>query len=93
VARDPEAARIYGRRWQSLRPSILERDGYLCQIRLPGCTLEATQVDHIVPWKAGGAAYDPDNLRASCGHCNRSRARRDGVGAAKLRKPKPSQEW
>ena len=77
--------------WRRLRPGVFERDGGMCQLRGPRCTLDATEVDHIVPWMAGGAVFDPDNLRASCGNCNKRRARRDGVGARKT--VRPSREW
>lgn len=59
--------------WRKIRLQILERDGYVCQIRRKGCTDIATQVDHIVPVTKGGAKYDPRNLRASCAKCNNSR--------------------
>jgi 5-methylcytosine-specific restriction protein A len=61
-----------GRRWAALRLKILERDGWRCQVRGPGCTLVADQVDHITPLANGGAKYDPTNLRAACTHCNAS---------------------
>ncbi len=60
-------------RWRKLREAILARDGHRCQIRLPGCTGQAREVDHIVPVEHGGAWWDPANLRASCARCNRSR--------------------
>ncbi len=62
-----------GRRWRTLRLQILERDGWRCRIGDPGCTIVATQVDHIVELANGGAKYDPTNLRAACAHCNTSR--------------------
>lgn len=77
--------------WRRVRRAILDRDGRMCQIRGRKCDLEATEVDHIIPWLAGGALYDEDNLRAACATCNRSRARRDGVGATT--RVRPSQEW
>ncbi len=77
--------------WRRVRLVVLERDGRMCQIRGPRCTLDANEVDHIVPWRVGGAYFDEANLRASCGNCNKRRAKREGVGA---RKPvKPSREW
>jgi 5-methylcytosine-specific restriction endonuclease McrA len=61
--------------WRNkLRPRILARDGYVCQIKGPGCTGEATEVDHIVPWLEGGDWFNEANLRAACTHCNRARA-------------------
>jgi len=85
--------RVSGSTWRRLRPQIMERDGYMCQIRGPKCTTLATEVDHIIPWRAGGAMYDPDNLRAACSNCNKRRARRDGVGTTNNNRPKPSREW
>lgn len=62
----------YDARWRKVRVRILRRDGWLCQIRGPECLGEATEVDHIVPWRTGGAWYDEDNLRAACRPCNLS---------------------
>lgn len=56
-----------------VRIPVLERDGYRCQIRGPKCTGRASDVDHIVSLKDGGALLDPDNLRAACPACNRGR--------------------
>jgi 5-methylcytosine-specific restriction endonuclease McrA len=55
-----------------LRLRILERDGYKCQLGLPGCKMVATEVDHIVNWRRGGSS-EPENLQASCGSCNRAK--------------------
>jgi 5-methylcytosine-specific restriction endonuclease McrA len=48
---------------------VLERDGYQCQVRLPGCTAIATDADHI------GDRMDHrlENLQAACSHCNQRR--------------------
>jgi 5-methylcytosine-specific restriction protein A len=64
-------------RWRTLRAQILARDGYRCQLRLPGCLGEATEVDHIQTRHNGGGDQ-PHNLRASCEKCNGNR----GGGAA-----------
>jgi 5-methylcytosine-specific restriction endonuclease McrA len=60
------------RAWLTMRQLILERDAHRCQIRKPGCTSHATQVDHITALAHGGARLDPGNLRAACTHCNAS---------------------
>ena len=65
--------RTYDHNWQRMRLVILERAAHLCQLQLVGCTTKATHVDHIVTVLEGGARLDPDNLRASCPHCNLSR--------------------
>lgn len=59
--------------WRALRPAILERDNYRCQIAGRRCKGTATEVDHIVPIVAGGAPYDHRNLRAVCKPCNVAR--------------------
>ena len=75
--------------WRKVRRRVLERDGYLCQIKGPKCTVKATQADHVIPVLAGGALYDEENLRAACGHCNRSREDQ----TRKRRQVRPSREW
>lgn len=65
--------RVYGGRWRRVRAGILVRDGGLCQIKGPGCTTAATDVDHIIPTDAGGDWYDAGNLRAACRTCNQKR--------------------
>lgn len=67
------ANRVYNGPWRTIRLEVLERDGYSCQVRLPGCTRLATTVDHIVPWRLGGDWWNRENLRAACSHCNSSR--------------------
>lgn len=62
--------------WERVRKRVLERDGHRCRIRGGKCTDVATQVDHIIPWEAGGAWYDEANLRAACETCNKGRAAR-----------------
>lgn len=58
---------------QKVRAAVLQRDGYQCRLRLPGCLGRATEVDHIVPRAAGGPVFDLDNLRAVCASCHRKR--------------------
>jgi len=90
-------------RWNVVRPAVLARDGYACQLRIPGvCTGIATQVDHIVSPLDGGAYWDDDNLRASCKSCNvhrgnvdQARRRRQQLVAAGKAAPlvAPSRAW
>jgi 5-methylcytosine-specific restriction enzyme A len=76
--------------WRKVRLAVLERDGWKCQIRLPGCRGEADEVDHVVPHDRGGAWYDEANLRASCGFCNRARGNRQ---RQRFGSRNPSREW
>ena len=61
--------------WPTIRAFILKRDHHRCQIRDPGCTLLATEVDHI------GARTDHrlDNLRAVCASCHAHRSAQQGA--------------
>lgn len=80
-------------RWRTFRAGILRRDHYLCQIRRPGCTINASldggHVDHITPLAMGGDKYDPANARAACEHCNTGRR----VKPAEEPEPKRVSSW
>jgi hypothetical protein len=65
-----------GPQWTRVRREILERDEYRCRVHGPHCKGRATEVDHIIPWRDGGAWFDPANLRAACDWCNTWRAQR-----------------
>lgn len=80
-------AQIQTRTYKLLRRAVLQRDGYVCQIRGPHCTTEATCVDHVTPRADGGAIYDPANMRASCWRCNsgRNAERTNAMRAARYR--------
>lgn len=89
-------SKSYGSRaWRKLRAEILERDGHQCQLGLPGCTVEATEVDHIVGVAAMGvdrnspAAHNPANLQASCHRCNMVKAGRQSAQARTKWKRQP----
>jgi 5-methylcytosine-specific restriction endonuclease McrA len=62
---DPYASTLY----KNNRRLVLERAGYRCQIRAPGCHGLAVTADHVLPLAAGGS-HDLYNLRAACRHCN-----------------------
>ena len=72
ASRRPSSHERYGPGWDTTRRGVLERDGWVCQVRLPGCRIEATTVDHIVRREDGGP-HTEDNLRAACGYCNSAR--------------------
>lgn len=76
--------------WRRIRLYVLARDNYECQIKLPGCTGHATAVDHIVPWRDGGAWLAPENLQAACVSCNSTRANKNRGMRKTL---PPSREW
>ena len=63
--------------WATLRQSILKRDGYLCCINGPGCTMLATEVDHITH----GDDHRPSNLQAVCHACHTRKTASEAKGA------------
>jgi 5-methylcytosine-specific restriction endonuclease McrA len=70
--------------WESkIQPEILKRDSYKCKINLPGCEVEATEVDH----KVRGNDHSYKNLQAVCTRCHAKKSSREGHSAkAKLKK-------
>ena len=72
--RGSAAARGYGARWRLLRRMVLNRDPMCAH-----CGAAATDVDHIIPRRAGGADTFA-NLQSLCKACHsRKTARRDGA--------------
>jgi 5-methylcytosine-specific restriction endonuclease McrA len=70
MAKDPRTSYQWKKR---IRPQVLARDDFRCQIRGPKCTTHATVVDHVIPLSLGGDPYDSTNLRAACVACNSGR--------------------
>jgi 5-methylcytosine-specific restriction protein A len=65
--------RGYGTQWDKLRPYILARDDYLCQVcSKQDRTTPASEVDHIIP-KADGGTDDEDNLQSICIDCHKAK--------------------
>lgn len=64
-------------RWGKVRRVVLERDRWTCRIchepidpdAVPGSS-GAASVDHVIPWRDGGAQYELSNLRAVHVRCN-----------------------
>jgi 5-methylcytosine-specific restriction enzyme A len=99
VGSPPKTRTPYDHTWQRVRPQILQRDNYKCQVHGPKCKGVATQVDHIIPLSEGGARLDHDNLRATCSSCNAGRQNTRNAELAKaLERPAtpsgtPSRNW
>lgn len=72
--------------WPKLRARVLRRDQHLCQLRYPGCTEYATEVDHI----HGADDHSLDNLRAVCNPCHKHRTALQ-ANAAKPKRKRPPQ--
>jgi 5-methylcytosine-specific restriction protein A len=69
-------ARVTYPGWRKLRALILQRDP-ICRDE-SGCTRPSTDVDHIIPRRAGGSD-DPSDLRGLCHrHHSSKTARLDG---------------
>lgn len=57
---------------QDVKVAVSVRDKGKCQLRYPGCLVDAElQFDHVYPWSKGGSSKDPDNIQLACSHCNR----------------------
>ena len=74
--------------WNILRSRVLRRDKWVCQIGLPGCLTEATEVDHI----ERGSDHSLTNLRAACRSCHSRKSSAEGHSrrrelAARKRRP------
>ena len=80
----------YNGPWQAVRRAVLERDRYLCQLRLPGCRRVATSVDHVVGLAQGGQRYEGSNLVAACMPCNVAKG---NMQRKQPPPPRPSREW
>ncbi len=79
--------------WLILRRAVLARDRYLCQLHLPGCKRDATQVDHIRGLAQGGHPWDMTNCQAACKSCNVAKGNRDNPRGQPWRKPDPTWQW
>lgn len=55
-----------------IKKLVLERDGYVCQLNLVGCTYTSTDADHRANGGHGGSPQlnNTVNLVASCRLCN-----------------------
>ena len=74
------ARTISGWEWTRRVRRVIERDGGVCRVRLPGCTGVATTADHVIgvaEWRGRRLPADgvdaEDNLQASCRACNEAR--------------------
>jgi 5-methylcytosine-specific restriction enzyme A len=75
--------------WRKLRLEVLKDAHYRCQLREPGCSGEADQVDKIINVGRGGDPLDKTNLQAACAHCNSRKAQREATVARNAWKRRP----
>jgi 5-methylcytosine-specific restriction endonuclease McrA len=74
------------RAWRKLRSEVLLRDGGLCQLKLDGCEVYATQAHHV---KGKGISDNPADLEAACAHCNQQ----VGDPTRTDPEPQPNTDW
>jgi 5-methylcytosine-specific restriction protein A len=95
-------ARVYdSTSWRRLRLQVLKRDNYQCQVRLTGCTVVATSVDHIRPVHlCPELGLEPFNCRSACVHCNSvlgarygNSLRANSQSQARKRSRRPNRRW
>lgn len=67
--RGSAASRGYGHTWRKLRLLVLRRDPVCTIGKICGGTAPSTEVDHIVPKRAGGEDRE-DNLQGACKACH-----------------------
>src|SRR5690242_3559468 len=60
--------------WQRTRLRILERDGYVCHLRIACAGAKAEVVDHVLNRARHGDESD-ENLVAACKACNEAKRR------------------
>jgi 5-methylcytosine-specific restriction protein A len=88
--RTASARRTATRSWRRQRMRALNRDGHQCMIRGPRCTVDATEVDHVVPVHLGGSD-ELDNLASCCAACHSGKTARESAQARSRRSKLPTQ--
>lgn len=71
AGRPSAGARGYDATWRALRADVLRRHPRCA------CGSKATEVDHLVAIRDGGARLDPKNLRTMCKPCHSRRTATD----------------
>lgn len=64
------SARGYDSRWRRVRANYLRAHPLCAHCATIGRVEPATEVDHVVPIRRGGARLDPANLQALCKRCH-----------------------
>lgn len=76
--RSASSKRTGTRQWKLIRAKTLTRDGHQCQLRGPNCTIEATQVDHVIPVSQGGGD-ELSNTTSVCKPCHDQKSAREAA--------------
>lgn len=68
--RDRQERGLFSHGWRERRVRVLERDGYRCRLKLPGCMHRATEV-HLDPaFKGDHTVATDEDCTAACQSCN-----------------------
>ena len=70
-------------KWRKFRKSYLERNPVCVMCEADGIVTPAQVVDHIIPMRAGGAAFDEKNLQSLCRHHHDIKSGKDRHGIGK----------
>ena len=82
--------RLDGAVWRRQRLRVLAEEP-VCTVL--GCGLPSTEVDHIVPLAAGGAALDRSNLQGMCQRHNASKGARPAAASCYCGDPECRGRW
>jgi 5-methylcytosine-specific restriction endonuclease McrA len=76
VRRQPSGGQLTSRKWRRIRDQVVQEEP-VCRLQLSCCTMRSTTADHVIPVKfRPDLKYVRQNLRGSCGPCNRRRGAR-----------------
>ena len=77
--RNQEAQSFYNSSaWRKLRARFLIEHPFCVECRKNGKLTKATVVDHVVPIRQGGPAFEENNLQALCASCHGSKSIKEG---------------
>ena len=86
VATTPKAKALapskrgYDHRWVRVRLAYITANPLCVTCEREGLVTQASQVDHIVPLRNGGARLDPANLQSLCASHHSRKTRRESHG-------------
>lgn len=69
--------RGYTARWRRVRKRYASRNPMCEDCLAAGRAVPLDVVDHVIPLAAGGAAFDPRNLRSLCNPCHGKKTAQD----------------
>lgn len=77
--RAEHTAAHYGARWRKVRDAHISAHPLCVQCQAAGRVVAATEVDHIIPVRAGGTDR-ADNLQSLCHSCHMTKTARERAG-------------